>query len=246
MSYPVNFWFLHPYAVEYCDRKTLYSIINSFMNRRQNFRRSYTHIAAYFLTIVIVLISWGGPDAVRGAVVSLRIDGQPDVIVSGHRFSCNWRKSSDNLNQCRTRLKGRILEVEFIINKVLSPNPCSLKYNDRLFTCSGFNDVWLGQDDAVKIWVGDTLGLTQFDRWWILLNNPLANLFGNLSESEWDRLELILAWIVSILTGVGIWLDWKRWSLPIATLFSLVTVPLMTPVVRWCLGLLVWFSGHVD
>lgn len=183
----------------------------------------------------------------RGSVAELNLGGQPGVFISGHRFSCNWKQFSDNITRCRTILKGKPLEVEFTLNlegPLGCTDSCNLRYDDRNFLCNGFKD-YRHKKGQVDLDVENPLDLTEFDRWWVLLNNPLANFFGNISEIDWDRLLGILPWVISSLIGVGIWLDLRRVSILTATLLSPLAL-VLTPVIGWFTALVLILTGQVD
>jgi hypothetical protein len=92
----------------------------------------------------------------------------------------------------------------------------------------------------------NSLDLTESDRWWLLLTNPLANIFGNITEIDWKNIEPIVTWVVSILISVGIWLELSRASVLWATILSLGTLALVRPLVWWFTLLVLVLTGHAD
>ncbi|GET44060.1 hypothetical protein [Microseira wollei] len=217
------------------------------MNRQRLFQHSYWSILAYCLVIAIAVMYWGGPISVGGAIAELRIgEGDRSIILSGHQFLCDWQHSRYNVTRCRTLLKRKSLEVEFTLNRPLAgPETCNIKYDGRVFTCKGFND-YRHKTGQVDLYMENSLDLTESDRWWLLLTNPLANIFGNISEIDWSNIEPIVTWVVSILISVGIWLELSRVSVLWATILSLGTLALVRPFVRWLTLLVLILTGHVD
>jgi len=188
-------------------------------------------IAAYCL-IMAGIMFWGGPSSVAGAVAELRIG---DTIVSGHSFSCDWKDASNNINRCRTTLKGRSLEIEFKVDP-LEVRQCNIRYSEQSFQCGGFND-YRHKPGQADLWIENSLGLTDFDRIWLFLTNPLANLFGNITEIDWDNITPILSWVVAILIAAALGLHFMQ-TPRVGSRFAgfILIVPisiLIRPIVWW-------------
>lgn len=226
------------------------------MKKLPKFRLFYTVRIAFILAAIGVLMYWGGPYPVNGSVARLHLDGlpvslrggYPGLVVSGHRFACDRPLSPRELspeirNRCATDVAGKLLELEFQI-RPFQVDFCQLKYGARVMKCHGIQD-YRNRADQADFWVEDSLELTAFDRLWLLLNNPLANIFGNISELDWNPLMKILPWVISSLFGVGIWLDFRKLSMSKAILFGLTTLFLTPFFERLVLGLVV-ITGHVD
>lgn len=231
------------------------------MNLKERLPHSLFAIAAYCLIIAIgIMIFWGGPSSVAGPVAELRIgegssselalrEGHRITIVSGHSFSCDWKDASNNINRCRTNLKGRSLEIEFKVEPLVKVPQCNIRYSEQSFQCGGFTDMRhkLGQAD---FWIENSLGLTDFDRIWLFLTNPLANLFGNITEIDWNYIIPILSWVVAILIAAPLRLDFMqtpRVGSRFAGFIQIVQISiLITPIVWWFTVLLLLRTGHVD
>lgn len=227
------------------------------MNLKKRLPHSPLAIAAYCLIIAIGIMFWGGPISVDGAVAELRIgegssselalrEGHRMTIVSGHSFSCDWKDASNNINRCRTNLKGRSLEIEFKVEPLGVPQ-CNIRYSEQSFQCGGSHD-YRHKPGQADFWIENSLGLTDFDRIWLFLTNPLANLFGNITEIDWNYIIPILSWVVAILIAAALGLDFMetpRGGSRFAGFILPISI-LITPIVLWftVLGLLV--TGHVD
>src|SRR4028119_984125 len=184
------------------------------MNLKKRLLHSPLAIVGYCLIIAIGIIFWGGPISVAGSVAELRIgegsrselalrEGHRITIVSGHSFSCDWKDASNNINRCRTNLKGRSLEIEFKVGWLEVVPQCNIRYSEQSFQCGGFND-YRHKPGQADLWIENSLGLTDFDRIWLFLTNPLANLFGNITEIDWDNIIHILSWVVAIIIAAEI------------------------------------------
>ena len=229
------------------------------MNLKKRLPHSPLAIAAYCLIIAIGIMFWGGPISVAGAVAELRIgegssselalrEGHRITIVSGHSFSCDWKDASNNINRCRTNLKGRSLEIEFKVEPLEVPQ-CNIRYSEQSFQCGGSNDMRHKPGQA-DLWIENSLGLTDFDRIWLFLTNPLANLFGNITENDWDNITPILSWVVAILIAAALGLHFMQ-TPTVGSRFAgfILIVPisiLIRPIV-WRFTLLVLIvTGHAD
>src|SRR4028119_184721 len=201
-------------------------------------------IAAYCL-IMAGIMFWGGPISVAGAVAELRIG---DTIVSGHSFSCDWKDASNNINRCRTTLKGRSLEIEFKV-ELFEVRQCNIRYSEQLFQCGGSHD-FRHKPGQADLWIGNSLGLTNFDLIWLFLTNPLANLFGNITEIDWGYITPILSWVVAILIAAALDLDFMqtpRVGSRFAGFLIIVQISILITPIVWLFTLLVLLqTGHVD
>jgi hypothetical protein len=229
------------------------------MNLKKRLPHSPLAIVAYCLIIAIGIMFWGGPISVAGAVAELRIgegssselalrEGHRMTIVSGHSFSCDWKDASNNINRCRTNLKGRSLEIEFKVEPFEVPQ-CNIRYSEQSFQCGGFND-YRHKAGQADLWIENSLGLTDFDRIWLFLTNPLANLFGNITEIDWDNITPILSWVVAILIAAALGLHFMQ-TPRVGSRFAgfILIVPisiLIRPIVWWFTGLVLILTGHVD
>ncbi|MEG4580175.1 hypothetical protein QUA71_11260 [Microcoleus sp. MON1_C5] len=230
------------------------------MNLKKRLPHSPLAIAAYCLIIAIGIMFWGGPISVAGAVAELRIgegssselalrEGHRITIVSGHSFSCDWKDASHNIHRCRTNLKGRSLEIEFKDGSMEVVPQCNIRYSGQSFQCGGFYDMRHKPGQA-DLWIENSLGLTDFDRIWLFLTNPLANLFGNITEPDWDNITPILSWVVAILIAAALGLHFMQ-TPRVGSRFAgfILIVPisiLIQPIVWWFTGLVLILTGHVD
>jgi hypothetical protein len=229
------------------------------MNLKKRFPHSPFAIVAYCLIIAIGIMFWGGPTSVGGAVAEFRIgegssselalrEGHRVTIVSGHSFSCDWKDASNNINRCRTNLKGRSLEIEFKVELFQVPQ-CNIRYSGQSFQCGGFND-YRHKPGQADLWIENSLGLTDFDRIWLLLTNPLANIFGNITEIDWNNITPILNWVVAISISVAI--GWRFMQTPrvgsrFAGFILIVAISiLIRPIVWWFTQLVLMITGHAD
>ncbi len=229
------------------------------MNLKKRLPHSPLAIAAYCLIIAIGIMFWGGPISVAGSVAELRIgegssselalrEGHRITIVSGHSFSCDWKDASNNINRCRTNLKGRSLEIEFKVEPFEVPQ-CNIRYSEQSFQCGGFYDLRHKSNQA-DLWIENSLGLTDFDRIWLFLTNPLANLFGNITEIDWDNITPILNWVVAILIAAALGLHFMQ-TPRVGSRFAgfILIVPisiLIRPIVWRFTGLVLILTGHAD
>ena len=230
------------------------------MNLKKRLPHSPLAIAAYCLIIAIGIMFWGGPISVAGAVAELRIgegssselalrEGHRITIVSGHSFSCDWKDASHNIHRCRTNLKGRSLEIEFKDGWMEVVAQCNIRYSGQSFQCGAFYDMPHKSNQA-DLWVENSLGLTDFDRIWLFLTNPLANLFGNITEIDWNNITPILSWVVAILIAAALGLHFMQ-TPRVGSRFAgfILIVPisiLIRPIVWWFTGLVLILTGHVD
>ncbi len=104
-----------------------------------------------------------------------------------------------------------------------------------------------GQAD---LWVENSLGLTDFDRIWLFLTNPLANLFGNITEIDWDYIIPILSGVVAILIAAALGLHFMQ-TPRVGSRFAgfILIVPisiLIRPIVWWFTLLVLIVTGHLD
>ena len=230
------------------------------MNLKKRLPHSPLEIVAYCLIIAIGIIFWGGPISVAGSVAELRIgegsssesalrEGHRITIVSGHSFSCDWKDASNNINRCRTNLKGRSLEIEFKEGWAEVVPQCNIRYSGQSFQCGGFYDLRHKSNQA-DLWIENSLGLTDFDRIWLFLTNPLANLFGNITEIDWNKITPILSWVVAILIAAALGLHFMQtpWvGLRFAGFILIVPISiLITPSVESFIVLVLLLTGHVD
>ena len=229
------------------------------MNLKKRLPHSPLAIVAYCLIIAIGIMFWGGPISVAGAVAELRIgegssselalrEGHRMTIVSGHSFSCDWKDASNNINRCRTNLKGRSLEIEFKV-KLFEVTQCNIRYSGQSFQCGGSND-YRHKPGQADLWIENSLGLTDFDRIWLFLTNPLANLFGNITEIDWDNIIPILTWVVAILIAAALGLHFMQ-TPRVGSRFAgfILIVPisiLIRPIVWWFTLLVLVLTGHAD
>jgi hypothetical protein len=229
------------------------------MNLKKRLPHSPFAIAAYCLIIAIGIMFWGGPISVAGAVAELRIgegsssesalrEGHRITIVSGHSFSCDWKDASNNINRCRTNLKGRSLEIEFKVDP-LEVRQCNIRYSEQSFQCGGFKD-YRHKPGQADLWIENSLGLTDFDRIWLFLTNPLANLFGNITEIDWENIISILSWVVAILIAAALGLHFMQ-TPRVGSRFAgfILIVPisiLIRPIVWWFTALVLVLTGHAD
>ena len=232
------------------------------MNLKKRWPHSPLAIAAYCLIIAIGIMFWGGPISVAGAVAELRIgegsssesalrEGHRMTIVSGHSFSCDWKDASNNINRCTTNLKGRSLEIEFKVDPLKVPqcNKCNIRYSEQSFQCGCSHD-YRHKPGQADLWIENSLGLTDFDRIWLFLTNPLANIFGNMIESDWNNITPILSWVVAILIAAALGLQFMQ-TPRVGSRFAgfILIVPisiLITPIVWWFTLLVLLETGHVD
>ena len=230
------------------------------MNLKKRLPHSPLAIVAYCLIIAIGITFWGGPISVAGAVAELRIgegssselalrEGHRMTIVSGHSFSCDWKDASNNINRCRTNLKGRSLEIEFKEGWMEVVPECNIRYSGQSFQCGGFYD-YRHKPGQADLWIENSLGLTDFDRIWLFLTNPLANLFGNITEIDWNKITPILSWVVAILIAAALGLHFMQ-TPRVGSRFAgfILIVPisiLIRPIVWWFTGLVLILTGHVD
>lgn len=226
------------------------------MKKLPKIKLFYTARIAFILAAIVVLMFWGGPYAVNGSVAELSLDGQPGILmegsssllISGHRFACERPlyplvNNSEIRNRCTTILAGKPLDLEFKI-RPFQVDACQLKYGDRVLKCDGFQDYRNRQGQA-DFWVEESLNLTAGDRLWILLENPLANIFGNISELDWNAMDKIVPWAIAALFSLGIWLDFRKLSVSLAILFS--SIPLfLTPFLKWLVPVVLLITGHLD
>jgi len=227
------------------------------MNLKKRLPHSPFAIAAC-LIIAIGIMFWGGPSSVAGAVAEFRIgegsrsesalrEGHRITIVSGHSFSCDWKDASNNINRCRTNLKGRSLEIEFKVEPFKVPQ-CNIRYSEQSFQCGGSND-YRHKPGQADLWIENSLGLTDFDRIWLFLTNPLANLFGNITEIDWDNIIPILTWVVAILIAAALVhsMQTPRVGSRFAGFILIVPISiLITPIVWWFTLLVLIVTGHAD
>lgn len=229
------------------------------MNIKKRLPYSPFVIAAYCLIIAIGIMFWGGPISVAGAVAELRIgegssselalrEGHRMTIVSGHSFSCDWKDASNNINRCRTNLKGRSLEIEFKVEPFKVPQ-CNIRYSEQSFQCGGSHD-YRHKPGQADLWIENSLGLTDFDRIWLFLTNPLANLFGNITEIDWNNITPILSWVVAILIAAALGLHFMQtprvWSRFAGFILIVPISILIRPIVWWFTGVVLILTGHVD
>lgn len=230
------------------------------MNLKKRWPHSPLAIVAYCLIIAIGIMFWGGPLSVAGSVAELRIgegssselalrEGHRMTIVSGHSFSCDRKDASNNINRCRTNLKGRSLEIEFKVGWLEVVPQCNIRYSGQSFQCGGFND-FRHKDGQADLWIENSLGLTDFDRIWLFLTNPLANLFGNITEIDWDNITPILSWVVAILIVAALGLHFMQ-TPRVGSRFAgfILIVPisiLIRPIVWWFTAVVLILTGHVD
>jgi hypothetical protein len=230
------------------------------MNLKKRLPHSPLAIAAYCLIIAIGIMFWGGPISVAGAVAELRIgegsssesalrEGHRITIVSGHSFSCDWKDASHNIHRCRTNLKGRSLEIEFKDGWVEAVPECNIRYSGQSFQCGGLYDMRHKSNQA-DLWIENSLGLTDLDRIWLFLTNPLANLFGNITEIDWNNITPILSWVVAILIAAALGLQFMQTPM-VGSRFAgfILIVPisiLIRPIVWWFTGLVLILTGHAD
>jgi hypothetical protein len=230
------------------------------MNLKKRLPHSPLAIAAYCLIIAIGIMFWGGPISVAGAVAELRIgegssselalrEGHRITIVSGHSFSCDWKDASNNINRCRTNLKGRSLEIEFKEGFMEVVPECNIRYSGQSFQCGAFYDMPHKSNQA-DVWIENSLGLTDFDRIWLFLTNPLANLFGNITEIDWDNITPILSWVVAIIIAAALGLHFMQtprvWSRFAGFILIVPISILIRPIVWWFTGLVLLLTGHLD
>jgi len=230
------------------------------MNLKKRLPHSPLAIVAYCLIIAIGILFWGGPISVAGAVAQLRIgegsssalalrEGHRITIVSGHSFSCDWKDASHNIHRCRTNLKGRSLEIEFKDGWMEVVPQCNIRYSEQSFQCGAF--YYLNHKPGqADLWIENSLGLTDFDRIWLFLTNPLANLFGNITEPDWNNIAPILSWVVAILIAAALGLHFMQ-TPRVGSRFAgfILIVPisiLITPIVWWFTLLVLILTGHVD
>jgi hypothetical protein len=221
------------------------------MKKLSQLRLFYTTIITFILSAIVTLMYWGGPYSINGSVARLHLDGlpvslmggKPGLVFSGHRFKCDLKLSPEIRSRCTTVLAGKPLELKFRIQP-FSVDFCKLKYGDRVMKCDGLQD-YRNQAGQADFWIKDSLDLTAFDRIWILLNNPLANIFGNINELDWDSLIKILPWLISFLLCVGIWLDLRKLSVSTAILFGLGFL-FLVPFFERLVTRIVLIMGHVD
>jgi hypothetical protein len=104
----------------------------------------------------------------------------------------------------------------------------------------------------VDLSVENSLGLTQFDQFWLMLTNSLANIFGNITEIDWDKITPILTMPISILAGIAIGLDLMQFSetrsiLPYFKVFLAIPIALLLqPAVLSFVNLVLILTGHAD
>ncbi|MEG4518444.1 MULTISPECIES: hypothetical protein [unclassified Microcoleus] len=230
------------------------------MNLKKRLPHSPLAIAGYCLIIAIGIMFWGGPISVAGSVAELRIgegssselalrEGHRITIVSGHSFSCDWKDASNNINRCRTNLKGRSLEIEFKEGWMEVVPECNIRYSGQSFQCGAFYDMRHKSNQA-DLWIENSLGLTDFDRIWLFLTNPLANLFGNITEMDWNNITPILSWVVAILIAAALGLHFMQ-TPRVGSRFAgfILIVPisiLIRPIVGWFTLLVLILTRHVD
>jgi hypothetical protein len=230
------------------------------MNLKKRWPHSPLAIAAYGLIIAIGIMFWGGPISVAGSVAELRIgegsrselalrEGHRITIVSGHFFSCDWKDASNNINRCRTNLKGRSLEIEFKEGWMEVVPECNIRYSGQSFQCGAFYDMRHKSNQA-DLWIENSLGLTDFDRIWLFLTNPLANLFGNITEMDWNNITPILSWVVAIIIAAALGLQFMqtpRVGSRFAGLILIVPISiLIRPIVWWFTLVVLILTRHVD
>jgi len=230
------------------------------MNLKKRLPHSPLAIVAYCLIIAIGIMFWGGPISVAGSVAELRIgegssselsllEGHRMTIVSGHSFSCDWKDASHNIHRCRTNLKGRSLEIEFKEGWMEVVPECNIRYSGQSFQCGAFYDMPHKSNQA-DVWIENSLGLTDFDRIWLFLTNPLANIFGNMIESDWDNITPILSWVVAILIAAALGLQFMQtprvWSRFAGFILIVPISILIRPIVWWFTDVVLILTGHVD
>lgn len=227
------------------------------MKNLPKFQLVHTRRIALIFAALLILMYWGGPYSINGSVARLYFDrlpvslsgGNPGLVVSGHRFACDrqlspFRKMNQQMrNRCTTHIAGKLLDLEFQIEP-FKVHDCQLKYGDRAMKCNGFQD-YKNRTGQADFWLDTPLALTEIDRFWILINNPLANIFGNISELDWNTLDKILAWVISSLLGLGLWLDFRKASASLAILLSLIPL-FLNPLTHWLVLLSIIVTGHVD
>ena len=125
---------------------------------------------------------------------------------------------------------------------------CNIRYSEQSFQCGGSHD-YRHKPGQADLWIENSLGLTDFDRIWLFLTNPLANLFGNITEIDWNNIIPILTLVVAILIAAALvqFMQTPRVGSRFAGFILIVQISiLITPIVWWftLLGLLV--TGHVD
>ncbi|MBD0313174.1 MAG: hypothetical protein ICV86_09880 [Microcoleus sp. T3-bin5] len=106
------------------------------------------------------------------------------------------------------------------------------------------------KSNQADLWVENSLGLTDFDRIWLFLTNPLANIFGKMTENDWDNITPILSWVVAILIAAALGLQFMqtpRVGSRLAGFILIVPISiLIQPIVWWFTGLVLILTGHVD
>jgi hypothetical protein len=236
------------------------------MKVRQWLPQSYTLSLAYCLVAAIFIMYLGGPISIQGSVAELKIgegarsditikESERIILISGHRFFCDWKWNQEVSTRCKTRLKGKPLEVEFML-ELPADAPggvifCHLQYDGQLLNCGAFKD-YRHKKGQVDLSVENSLGLTQSDRFWLMLTNPLANIFGNITEIDWDKITPILTMSISILAGIAIGLDLMQFSetrsiLPYFKVFLAIPIALLLqPAVLSFVNLVLILTGHAD
>jgi hypothetical protein len=126
---------------------------------------------------------------------------------------------------------------------------CNIRYSGQSFQCGGLYDMRHKSNQA-DLWIENSLGLTDLDRIWLFLTNPLANLFGNITEIDWNNITPILSWVVAILIAAALGLHFMQ-TPRVGSRFAgfILIVPisiLITPIVWWFTGLVLLLTGHVD
>ena len=106
------------------------------------------------------------------------------------------------------------------------------------------------KSNQADVWIENSLGLTDFDRIWLFLTNPLANIFGNMIESDWDNITPILSWVVAILIAAALGLHFMQtprvWSRFAGFILIVPVSILIRPIVWWFTGVVLILTGHVD
>ncbi|HEY9858315.1 MAG TPA: hypothetical protein V6D16_02335 [Candidatus Obscuribacterales bacterium] len=203
----------------------------------------YNYILSSFIGLAIALLVLAGPLFISSPIATLTIG--PDTqraVLSGHRFHCLEQDPIETFARCITHLKGQQLALEFTYggqgNAVLTQ--CNVKYGQRVIKCSGGYD-YRARFGQPFVYIQEDLGLTDFDRQMLWLENPLISV----SESDWLILNRKFASVLSVLLGIGIWLNVKlkpAWRVVLVS----VNIPVLVVPVESLITLVLLLAGYVD
>nr|WP_290226259.1 hypothetical protein [Trichocoleus desertorum] len=210
---------------------------------RLDFERRYNCILASFIGLVIVWLVLSGPLFVSAPIAALTIGSDTQrAVLSGHRFHCLGQDPIETFARCITQLKDQQLELEFTYggqgNAILTQ--CNVTYGQRVLKCSGGYD-YRARFGQPFVYIQEDLGLTNFDRRMLWLENPLISV----PESDWLTLSRKFASVLAVLLGIGIWLNVKLKPVWRSLLVG-VSIPVLVVPLESLITVVLLLTGYVD